>query len=524
MLALFLPRLPTDRITRLRRARTRNRDASSPSAAPPEEAPLAIIRSERNALRIAALDERAARAGLRTGVALSDARAMLPGLDCVEEDEAADRALLEGIARWAGRYTPLVALDGRDGLFLDITGCAHLFGGEAALLDDLQTRLGAQGFAARGAIADTPGAAWAVARHGGGCVVPPGRHREALQDLPLAALRIDAELVPALMRMGFRSIGCIAFLPRGPLAARFGAGLLRRIDQALGREGEPLSPLSPPPLLSVEKRFAEPVVHADDVHRSITLLAARLSVMLEKRRLGLRHCGLSLFRVDGEVISLDVHAADPSRDPARIAALFDERIAGLASGIDAGYGFDIVRLDALHAETLADEQARLDAGPSRHDRFTLLVERLNARLGAASVREYAFADTHIPERRFGLLPVIRESRGEGEGEGEGEAKPMPGEITRPLLLLDPPERIEAVAEVPEGPPSRFRWRRARYDIRRSEGPERIACEWWRDGRGAFSRDYFRVEDVEGHRFWVFRHGLYGRETDRPHWYLHGLFA
>ena len=509
----------------------------------PETPPVVVTDTVRNAIRIAALDDRARARGIRLNQTLSDARALVPDLDCHPADDEAGRALLLNIAGWCERYTPLVALDAapearRDhGLFMDITGCAHLMGGEAALIADLEVRLRAQGFQVRLCLADTPGAAWAMARYGQAHIIAEGAHAGAILPLSLSGLRLEPAMVAALGRVGLKTIGCIAGLPRAPLAARFGARLMQRLDQALGRETEAISPIMPVAELSTERRFAEPIARQEDISHVIAALAAGIIEPLERRGLGLRQCRLKLFRVDGHVSGLSVQTARPLRDAKMIARLFEERIAGLHDDLDMGFGFDLIRLDVVHADPFEGAQAEMMAGVmgsqaagQDHD---ALIDRLGARLGLDRVQRFVLADTHIPERSFGREPVARLGAHPGARRSTISNAALAlapdmaasGEVvTRPLILFDRPELMQTIAEVPDGPPLRFRWRNVSYEVARSEGPERIACEWWRDGRGARTRDYFRVEDREGYRFWLFRHGLYGRETDDPSWYMHGLFA
>lgn len=504
-------------------------------AAHPETPPVVVTDTVKNAIRIVALDARARARGVRAGQTLSDARALAPDLECHPADEEGGRALLLTIAAWCERYTPLVALDanpeaGRDhGLFIDITGCAHLFGGEAAMIADLEARLGAQGFHVRLCLADTPGAAWAMARYGAAHIIAEGAHGEAILPLSLSGLRLEPALVASLGRVGLKTIGCIAHLPRAPLAARFGARLMQRLDQALGRETEAISPIMPVAELSTERRFAEPIAREEDISHVIAALAAGIIEPLERRGLGLRQCRLKLFRVDGHVSGLSVQTARPLRDAKMIALLFEERIAGLHDELDMGFGFDLIRLDVVHADPFEGAQTEMMAGQAGGQGHDALVDRLGARLGLERVQRFVLADTHIPERSFGREPVARLAPGARRaGNAALALLPDPAAadavITRPLILFDRPELMQTIAEVPDGPPLKFRWRGVSYEVARAEGPERIACEWWRDGRGARSRDYFRVEDREGHRFWLFRHGLYGRETDDPAWYMHGLFA
>ncbi|MEO4043894.1 DNA polymerase Y family protein [Hoeflea sp. CAU 1731] len=523
ILSIALPCLSIDRMARRKRGRSWRLTGR------PDVPPLAAISRIRNAQRIVAVEEEGERAGLRGGQSLSDARALAPDLDSFDHDAEADMALLTSVAIWCDRYTPLVAIDqpsdaiagGCGGLFLDISGCVHLFGGEQAMLDDVTARLRGAGFAAQAAIADTAGAAWAAARYGDRRIVEPGDQLTALGGLPLAALRLDPDCIDMLGKLGLRTIGCIADLPRAPLAARFGAQLLRRLDQALGREEEVIQPRLPTAELSSEKIFAEPIALQEDIERTIGLLAANLQPLMDARQVGARRLELRLFRVDGKVAAIEVRSAGPVRTPDRIQMLFRERIAGFHEDLDAGFGFDLIRLNVLESQERLARQDDLVAGGDAHEAFDSLVDRLGARLGVDRVLRFASADTHIPERSFGLVSAAGDRP---DSSGFAVAAEAPCVLTRPLLLFDRPEPVEAIAEAPDGPPVRFRWRRAVYRIVRSEGPERIGAQWWLEGRGGRSRDYYRVEDDEGHRFWIFRHGLFGSETTHPKWYMHGLFA
>lgn len=508
----------------------------------PDAPPIVAIAKVKNAMRLVAVDACGREAGLRMDQTLSDARALFPDLDVFDHDPAADAVLLSAIAAWCDRYTPLVALDRScqsdgsaggncAGLLLDITGCAHLFGGEEAMLLDVVGRLRAAGLMASAAIADTPGAAWAFARYSDRQIITSGDHQRQLLNLPLISLRLDLPMLDMLKKLGLRTIGCIASLPRAPLAARFGNGLLQRLDQALGRQEEAISPRLPVPELSSERIFAEPIILQDDIERTVGQLAGHLRQRFDERQLGARALELKLFRVDGHVACVRVRAASPVYSIDRIVMLFRERIAGFHDDLEAGFGFDLVRLNVLESEARQSEQGDLTGGSMRGEGFSNLVDKLGARLGTDRVQRFVAAGTHIPERSFGLLPeascgqkdagaqavLWRQDNHGHEGDG-------PAVLTRPVILFERPEQVEAIAEVPDGPPVRFRWRRTLYRIERSEGPERIACEWWRDGRGGYSRDYFRVEDDQGYRFWMFRLGLFERETGNPKWFMHGVFA
>ncbi len=497
-----------------------------PSAAP-ADGPLVVVEKAGGALRLACLDAAASVAGLSPGMALATARALHPGLAVAEADPDADAALIEALADWAERYTPFVGLQAPDGLVLDIGGSAHLFGGEAGLLGDLLRRLSRAGFSVRGAVAGTALAARALARFAageGGFVVPAGGEPEAVSPLPVAALGLAPEALAALDRLGLKQVGDLDARARGPLAARFGMGLLDRLDRALGRAGEPISPRRPLPACAAERRFAEPIGHEDDVRRSILALAADLAQVLERRGEGSRRLELVFFRADGAVRRLAVETARPLRDPAGVLRLFRERLDALADPLDPGFGFDILRLCALRTERLDPAQTGLDSHGEDEAALDDLADRLGARFGARRVLALAPVESHWPERASLAVPAQALARAAPPGEGWAAWDTEAESPARPLRLFDPPERIEAVAEIPDGPPIRFRWRRVLHAVRRAEGPERIAPEWWRMADDTLTRDYFRVEDEAGLRFWLYREGLWGRETLTPRWFMHGLFG
>lgn len=490
-----------------------------------------ISHRDRNAQRISALDERAEALHLKRGMGIADARAMHPSIDIVEADPEADRRLLEGLADWCDRYTPLVALDGVDGLFLDVTGCTHLFGGERAMLDDILSRFFHQGFDVRAGLAATPGAAWAAARFSGDLIVVSGEEDALLAPLPLAALRIDPDIRASLESVGLRTAGAVMAAPRAPLARRFGATLLLRLDQALGRLDEAVSPRLPVAPLSVERHLAEPVILTDEIERLVRLLATTLKADLERRGEGARTLALLLFRVDGAVSRIAVGTSRPLREPLLVQRLFHERLAALEQDIDAGYGFDLVRLSVLSAAAFDMQQADL-TGEAEDDGadIALFSDRIRARLGDGAVLQPVAVDSHLPERAVATLPFT-EAPQRTTPPKKPERMKVPVTVfrpERPIRLFRSPEPIEVPAtELPEGPPMNFRWRRALYRVTRAEGPERIAPEWWRQQQGqedAPTRDYFRIEDSDGRRYWLYRQGLYGAGQPSPRWFMHGVFA
>ncbi len=512
-----MPFLATDRWRRQR------------ASAAPDDVPFALVETVRNALRLAAVDRRAARLGLAPGLALADARARVPDLAVADADPAADRAFLERLAGLCDRWTPLVALapaDGPapgpapDGLVLDITGCAHLFGGEAALRDAAAARLAGLGLGVRAAVAGTPEAARALARFGRVALTPPGRDAAATRRLPVAALEAGTETTVALTRAGLATLGDLADRPSAALAARFGADLPRRLARVLGCEDRRIVPLRPPPACLVERHFPEPLQRADGIEAVLDGLLAEAARLLEGRGQGGRAFEAGLFHTDGRVRRLLVETGRPTRDGGAVLRLFHERIATLADPIDPGYGFDVIRLAVPVAEPLPPAAPDLDGRAAGEEAVADLVDRLATRLGPGRVLRMVARDSHHPDREAALVPAGAAAPGPGWRRAEADEPPA-----RPLQVFDPPQPIETLAEVPDGPPLRFRWRRVLHQIARAEGPERIAPEWWRDGSEAPTRDYYRVEDSEGRRFWVFREGLYGSgDGGRPRWFLHGLFA
>jgi protein ImuB len=466
-------------------------------------------------MRLAALDESALALGLTPGMTLADARAVVPDLAAVEHDAAADSALLRWLAEACGRYTPSVMLDPPGGLILDIAGCTHFFDHDPLRLSaDLQSRLTRIGFTAHLALAETPDAAAALARFGGGGITGGD-----VGALPVTALRVAPDIHTALRRAGLKTIAAVAIRPRAALAARFGRALPDLLDRLLGITDTHVTPIVVPENVSAEARFAEPIARTDDALETVARLVSEAAVELGRRGVGGRRFAIALFRSDGHVARVAIETGAPTRDPALVTRLLRERIDALADALDPGFGYDLIRLVVPFAEPLSPAQLKLEGGTLSDGAFAALVDRLVARLGRNRVRRFAASDTHIPEQASFTLPAT-------DAPPLALPPPDPGEPPlRPLHLFDPPQRIDVIAQVPDGPPHRFRWRRSLHDVTRYEGPERIAAEWWRRRGGpGLTRDYYRVEDAAGRRFWVFRHGLYGTEAADPRWYLHGLFA
>jgi len=500
-MSLYLPRWAMDR-----------RGASGCGSSAHKPAVLAVSVGGRRIL--SAVNPAAEALGLLPGLTLADARARVPGLDVANADPEGDAAALLRLAQWCGRYSPWTVPHGADSVLLDITGCAHLAGGEDRLGAALFERLARRGIGARLGIADTIGGACAIARGGGHAVniVAPGATRDALAALPVRALRLGGEMAAALERLGLRHIGDLYRLPRAALAQRFDAALMTRLDEALGEEREALSPLPPAPPRWTRRQFAEPIAARDSIEAAIRVLLESLCRSLGEEGLGARLLVLTLHRVDGESASLAVGTARPNRDAAHLMRLFAERI----ERIDPGLGIEDMMLAARRAEPLGARQLALPrAGQDgvTADDAAMLIDRLANRLGARSVGRLVPRAAHLPERAQHFVFAFATG-------GDAFRADQP----RPVRLLPFPEPIEAIAPVPDDPPLNFRWRRRLHRVARAEGPERILGEWWRGEREAeLLRDYYRVEDEDGRRYWLFRAGLY-RPDAAARWFLHGLCA
>jgi protein ImuB len=522
VVCVWLPDWP---ITVWRRARTT--PAGSPDPGVPDAAkPFVLVDRTGRGVILHAVDDAAKRFGLRRGQSHADARAIAPDLISAPAEPAEEARALEALALWFERFSPVVAIDGGDGLCLDMTGAAHLFGGEATLLREILTRLEAADIRACVALADTPGAAWALARYSQHPVslAPTGGAREAIADLPVEALRLDETAVRLLARFGLQRIGDFYSLPRAGLARRFrgqeGLTLVRRLDQALGVEAEPLKPQSPPPDYRVWQVLAEPIIDMNGVAFALPPLAEALALQLERDGQGARMLALDAFRTNGRMVRLTAGLSAPSRSPAHLLRLLKER--GLET-LDLGFGADALMLTALKAEPLAGTQTELvgDGRPAGQGvALAGLIDRLEAKLGEGAARRPQGVESHLPERSERWLPA-----------GPHAPEPMSGGPgrPRPLLLFDPPEPVEAIAELPDSAPSRFTWRRAQHRVAKAQGPERLSPEWWRSSSSQGphrTRDYYAVEDDAGRRFWLFRDGLYNREDldVLPRWWIQGVWG
>jgi protein ImuB len=489
--------------------------------------PSIVVARQNNMLRISALNDAAVHVGLAVDLPLANARAICPDVQVYDADEVADADTLNAIADWCDRFTPLVALDPPHGLYLDITGCAHLFGGEAAMMNLVCGVLTAQGFVVSAAIAGTAVCARTLTRHTHGRIVRDGEEREAVRPLPISALGADMAVV-GLRRAGLKTIGEVAERGRHEITARFGARFTALLEQALGQSDAPISPRKPLPDYIVEKRFAEPVATEAVISATLSGLAGTLVAAMAKQGKGARQLEARFFRTDGAIRTLTVDTGQPVTKAEMIDRLFRERLEALSDPLDPGFGFDLIRLAASRTEIVVQEQRDLDAHVHDQDEVSALIDRIAARIGGKRVVVHLPQDTHIPERAVLAAPAQHHLAQAAQANWPARVAGEPP--LRPLRLFERPEQIKVIAEVPDGPPAQFVWRRATHAVVRVEGPERVAMEWWRAGSAVLTRDYFRVEDEEGLRFWLYRDGLFEeieQQEDKavlPNWFMHGLFA
>ncbi|PHZ83931.1 nucleotidyltransferase [Paremcibacter congregatus] len=483
-------------------------------------------------IRLRALNRAAVEAGLRQDQLLTDAQALCRALRVGDFDPAGDARALEKLTRSFTRYSPWVACDLPEGLVLESSGCDHLFGGEAKMLRHMQQLLTRMGLSGHLALASTLGAARALSRFGGReiTLLSPGEEARALRPLPLAALRLSAPILERLSRVGFKTIGPLIDKPRAPLRARYGAELLHKLAQALGEAPETLSPLSPPPDYRRQEVLQEPILLLSQIKMVLSHLTEGLAADLQAAHKGARALTFSLYRVDGVFYPIRLGTGSPCYEADHMQRLFSEKLDLLQDEMNVGYGFDHLCLEAAETEILTAYQKDMTAKDATDDLrdFDRLLDRFCGRLGAEHVRTFAARASHIPERSQCLTPFRH--RADAGSDWLGHLKSLQGGayLGRPVVLLPFPEPVTVMAEVPDGPPVRFDWRRIRHQVAAVDGPERLSPEWWRrDMSGnrpaSETRDYFRIEDEQGRRYWLYRAGLYER-GETPRWYLQGLFA
>ncbi|RVT83512.1 DNA polymerase Y family protein [Rhodobacteraceae bacterium CCMM004] len=482
--------------------------------APGADVPVVLSRDGPHGPVVQCADRTAAARGIAPGERVVDVQAIHPDLHVEVADLQGDQALMRRLVYWARRWCPWTVQEGDDGLVLDVTGAAHLFGGEAAILRDMVQMFAMQGLTARAAMAPTRAAARALATHGETpAICRAGDVAAAVAPLPVAALGLAGEDVRLLTRLGLKTVGLLADVPREALMRRFATAAEERnplilLDRMLGRAPDPLNAPADPQRFLARVRLAEPVI---DPYPHLKSLADDLCAALAEAGRGARQLRLTIYRVDSEYRSVQLATAGATRDPAHMLRLFDGRL----DGIDPGFGFDLLTLDAPRVEPLAVVQERLDRARDALADVPGLLDRLTARLGQDRVTWSAWTETHRPERVEARVPALT---------GAPAAPPILAR-ERPVRLLNPAEEVRVIYAVPEGPPTQFRWRRTMYQAVRHAGPERIAPEWWRDRPGTRLRDYYKVEVQDGRRFWLYREGMVGDgRGDAPRWFLHGFFV
>ncbi len=564
---LWFPYWPIERMRRVR-PREISKDIF-------DDGSLVLVTSGGRGIEITAVNAKAAAQGLWVGQGLADARALLPGLVSLQAEPKADAAALKALAQWCGRYGPQRNVHGDCGIWIDVTGVAHLYGGETGLLADAVRRLRGFGLTVQAGLADTPSAAYALARFAAGrgvdarrfAIIEKGCLRSELANFPVEALRLDSDAVLLLKRLGLKRIGQLYDIPRASLQRRFNethfgrgksarssngkasgargkvnkgalaASVVLRLDQALGEITEPLKPLAEPSVLKVRQSWTDPLISSEGIAAEVGVLTSRLVEQLSCQGLGCRHVRLSLYRADGTAAIVEAGTSMACRDGDHLMGLLSEKF----SAIDAGFGIDIAELDAVLAEPLEETQQRLGVGEGNGAEetraLTRLVDRLVNRLGRTKVQMLESCASHVPERAQRLNPARELVGGQGSNfhrcdEGEKSQSPKP---PRPFLLLSPPEPISVCEDRCGSKPASFVWRRVRNSIVRCEGPERIAPEWWRDigrpdGREAPMRDYYRVEVQGGARFWIFHELPVDGEASEVEscgggrWLMHGLYG
>jgi protein ImuB len=496
VISLYLPRWPSDRLRR------KSRDA------PTRDKPLvtAVMQGPRRIL--ASVDDAAERLGLGCGMTVTHAQSLVPDLHVVNATPGEDDAALLRLALWCVKYSPLVTPAPPDGIYIDVAGSAHLFKGEAALLTDLCARLSVEGITAKAALADTPGCAWAVARYSDVTLVSPGRASEAVASLPVAALRLSCETISSLHDVGIERVAQLASKPRASLQLRFGGEVLLRLDQALGSQPEALTSLIPPEVPRAELRFAEPVADPDNLSRIISKLCEMLCVDLEARGIGARRLDLVFIRVDNLAQAARVGLSRPYREPKHLAKLLSERLVV----IDPGLGIEIASLTASWVEAVTERQTvgRHVGDDGADVDVSQLVDTLGVRLGQNKVFRLTPVESALPERSVKRVSALHPAKG----------VEWPTHLPRPARLFAEPEKIEAVAELPDHPPRLFIWRNMRHRVAKADGPERIHGEWWiSEKETQLVRDYYRVETVDGSRYWLFRDAP---SEQGARWWLHGV--
>lgn len=510
VVSLYLPTWATDRI--------RRRAGRPPEG---EAAPLVTVLPDHGRRVLADVDRAARRFGILPGMTVTKARSLAPDLEIVDADPEGDLEGLRRLAQWAGRrYSPVVAADPPDGIWIDITGCAHLHDGEVPMLKDMMRRILASGTACQAAVADTAGCAHAVARmipSGRPNIVEPGGARKALSILPVSALRIEPGVADELRRMGFERVEQLIAQPRAPLAKRFGRQLYKRLDQALGQVPEPIEPIYAAELPRVRRGLLEPIGTAEAFAQVIGDLAGDIVIIMTQAGVGARRLDLYFQRVDGHNQTVRVGTATPTRDARHMAKLLAQRL----DTVDPGLGIEAMTLVASLVQPMAASQmGSVLTSNSRGPDLAAIIDTLANRFGVRQLYRSQPCESTMPEREVRYVPALASSAGAGWDD----------DLARPSRMIVPPEPVEVMAMMPDHPPAMFIWRGKRYRVAQADGPERLHGEWWREGGHEADtpqsvRDYFQVETTLGGRYWLFRLGDGERASTGPmQWYIHGAFA
>ena len=464
---------------------------------------------ERGRMVVMAASALAEAAGIRTGMVVADAKAVFPTLKVLDDKPELAEKLLTALGAWCLRYTPEVAVDLPDGLLLEVSGCAHLWGGDLPYLKDITMKLRQKGYDVRAAMAPTIGSAWAVARYGiSKAVIEAGGQMDALLSLPPAALRLDSAVLERLDKLGLRTIGSFINMPRPALRRRFGQALLTRLDQALGLETEPLQLIRPIEPYQERLPCLEPIRTATGIEIAVKKLLEALCGRLEREAKGLRSCMLKGYRIDGDIQQVAIGTNRPTRNVEHLYKLFELKLGD----IEPDLGIELFLLEAPVVEALPATVEKLWHNGSGKDETKVaeLLDRLAIKIGPSCIHRYLPDEHHWPERSFKEASFFSE-------------KPATGwraDLPRPVQLLSDPVPIQVTVPLPDYPPIQFLYRDQLHKVRKADGPERIEQVWWlQDG---LHRDYYIVEDEHGCRYWLFRLGHYDNEEHQ--WFLHGFFA
>ncbi len=473
-------------------------------------APFVLCAPEHGRMMITAANAIAQSQGIDKGMVLADARAIFPGLEVLDDKPTLSGKLLRGLAKWCIRFTPLAAVDPPDGIMLDVSGCSHLWGGDKPYVTEIISRLNKQGYSVRIGMADTIGAAWAMARFADrSVIIEKGRHLEALLTLPPVSLRLETETIERLQKLGLRQVKDFIGIPRSALRRRFGKHLIQRLDQALGQEEEAIIPIIPVEPYQERLPCLEPISTATGIEIALKRLLEILCLRLKQEEKGLRIASFKGYRLDGKLEEITIGTTRPTHNTSHLFKLFENKLCAFEPAL----GIELFVLEASGVEDLSPLQEKLweGTGGLEDSKIAELIDRLAGKLGADIIHRYLPDEHHWPERSLKPASSFLEK----------PITPWKTDRLRPVTLLPKPEPIEVAAPIPDYPPMLFRYKGKVHNIKKADGPERIEREWWLDPGEL--RDYYCVEDEEGFRYWVFRSGHY-EENKKYQWFLYGFFG